>query len=398
MAQEKQKLSVVFAGDLSTRQISGRLDENSSRQILSAIQPHLAGADLRLVNLENPLFSGGEKIAVARQGPDLAGQAEDTVLLQAGAFDCVVLANNHLGDFGQPGVKKTLAALRRAGLAYVGGGKDLAEAHRPWLVTRKGIRLAVLAVAENEFGGAGEEKAGSAAFSLLGLKRSIQAARARADHVLVAFHGGHEYSPLPSPGTVERYRFIIDCGASAVVGMHPHCPQGWEIYRGCPIVYSTGNFLFHSSRQEADSSWYYGYLARLELGPDGLFCLEPVPYRFDPDCSTITPFTGKDKERMLAYLAMISGPIQDERLLADYFKGWCMISGVHYIKRLQFKDEYLSDPATAENKQFLFMRNVFTCEAHNELLTATLRLIEEGELELGRQMAEKIRLWQKMPL
>ena len=52
------------------------------------------------------------------------------------------------------------------------------------------------------------------------------------DYVIVVFHGGNEFNPLPSPDTVDRYRFVCDMGADTVIGGHTHCPQGYEIYEG----------------------------------------------------------------------------------------------------------------------------------------------------------------------
>ena len=42
----------------------------------------------------------------------------------------------------------------------------------------------------------------------------------------------------------ELARLLIDAGADAVVGSHPHVMQDTEAYRGKPIIYSLGNFVF----------------------------------------------------------------------------------------------------------------------------------------------------------
>lgn len=68
----------------------------------------------------------------------------------------------------------------------------------------------------------------------------IREYRAKADYIVTIMHCGNEYCPIPSPLTVERYRDLID----AVLGMHPHCMQGYERYHDGQIVYSTGNFFF----------------------------------------------------------------------------------------------------------------------------------------------------------
>lgn len=76
------------------------------------------------------------------------------------------------------------------------------------------------------------------------MRKSIEKEAEQTDYTIVIFHGGTEYNPFPSPEQKARYRELIDFGADAVIGMHPHCPQGYERYRNKIIVYSTGNFFF----------------------------------------------------------------------------------------------------------------------------------------------------------
>ena len=75
-------------------------------------------------------------------------------------------------------------------------------------------------------------------------------------------HDGIEYIDVPLPETIARYRDFIDYGADGVIGSHPHCPQGWEEYKGKPIFYSLGNFFFNSKDTtsfKADKPhWYEG--------------------------------------------------------------------------------------------------------------------------------------------
>lgn len=37
---------------------------------------------------------------------------------------------------------------------------------------------------------------------------------------------------------------MIDMGAAGIIGSHPHRLGGFEIYRGKPIIYSLGNWMF----------------------------------------------------------------------------------------------------------------------------------------------------------
>ena len=58
-------------------------------------------------------------------------------------LDAVGLANNHSGDFGREAFAEMLGHLQKAGLAQAGGGLNLAQAHAPWTVERRGLRIAL---------------------------------------------------------------------------------------------------------------------------------------------------------------------------------------------------------------------------------------------------------------
>ena len=82
-------------------------------------------------------------------------------------------------------------------------------------------------------------------------------------------HNGIEYIDVPLPETIARYRDFVDYGADGVIGSHPHCPQGWEEYKGKPIFYSLGNFFFNSKDTDQFRAnkphWYEGLCVKMEL-------------------------------------------------------------------------------------------------------------------------------------
>jgi hypothetical protein len=84
------------------------------------------------------------------------------------------------------------------------------------------------------------------------LEADIRALREHADRIVVTFHWGVPYEREPSSEDRAKARFAVDCGADAVVGHHPHIVQPFEIYRGCPIFYSVGNFAFGSGNSRAE--------------------------------------------------------------------------------------------------------------------------------------------------
>ncbi|HNC00055.1 MAG TPA: CapA family protein, partial [Leptospiraceae bacterium] len=58
-----------------------------------------------------------------------------------------------------------------------------------------------------------------------------------------------EYSPEPTKEQIKQGHELINSGFTAIIGHHPHIPQGIEKYKNGIIIYSLGNFLFGSRNQ-----------------------------------------------------------------------------------------------------------------------------------------------------
>jgi poly-gamma-glutamate synthesis protein (capsule biosynthesis protein) len=394
----KTKLTVAVAGDFAARDMVEKIDAPYSVKTLSLMRPILDALDIRLINLENAVISDG--FPINKSGPNLKMEPKNLSFLIEGNFNCAILANNHVGDFGDQGVFSTLRCLDENKIPHAGAGRNIAESYLPWYCGTEAGKLALVAVCENEFGTAGNTSPGTAGFSMNRVFCAVKEAKQNADFVLLVMHGGNEHNPLPAPYTVERYRLFVEFGVDAVIGMHPHCMQGYEYFKGVPVVYSTGNFFFHNSgAQNNDDPWYYGYLPILTFEKGRQAHLELCPYRFDPPCTLIKPFEGEEKKKVLDYIDKISSPLADFSLIEKYFKGWTLIGGVNYSKGLTSWDVQF-----AEEKEFpaghaiYHVRNNFTCEAHNGLLTWLFKTIEAGEIDLAKEMEQEIRKLQRMPV
>lgn len=390
-------MKIIFAGDISTHHalhVSGAAAEAA----LAEIRPVLEKADYRLVNQENILAKEGVGYAIAKSGPNLRGEPENVDLLKAGGFDCAVLANNHFGDFHFDGVKATIDTLDKAGFAHIGGGMNLDEAYASVIYEKDGLRVSFIAVCENEFGGATKTTPGAAAYDLRLLADRIAEEKEKADLVIVIFHGGNEYNPLPAPRARDRYRLILDLGADALIGGHTHCMQGYEFYKGKPIVYSLGNFFFPWPNTKPESGWNFGYMVEMTLEKGKQAALAMHPYRLT-DHFTLQLLTGEDKEKVLAYIEKISAPIADMDELHKYFDAWCLGSGVAYAKHLSYTADYEKSGHDYETLQKISpVRNLFTCESHNYLLTNLLRMEHENRFDEAKAYQEKLAALQKMPL
>jgi len=172
-------------------------------------------------------------------------------LLKEAGFTILSLANNHSMDYGPVGLGDTLAALDEAGLEYCGAGPDLGKARAPRFLELNGRRVAFIAYSEiAPLGSKATATSPGIAWIAYPPSRSEvvgsirNARKAGADLVIVSLHWGLENSTAVEPYQRTFARHLIDSGADAIIGHHPHVLRAVESYRGKTIAYSLGNYLF----------------------------------------------------------------------------------------------------------------------------------------------------------
>jgi poly-gamma-glutamate synthesis protein (capsule biosynthesis protein) len=262
---------LVAAGDWFAL---GRIPEEiRMRPETASVFEILRGADIALVNQEAPLTRRGlraEKQNTLRADP---AQVED--LLEAGV-DVACLANNHMLDYGADGLADTLALLAERGIRQVGAGLTLEAARAAAVLQGPGGRVGFLAFASTLPQGfaASAERPGiapihvTAAFvvenplvmeqpgtpppiltfplslDLDATCAAVRALKAEADYVVVSAHWGVAGQDAIMDYEREVGRALMDAGCDLILGHHPHRLHGIEFYRGKPILYSLGNFVF----------------------------------------------------------------------------------------------------------------------------------------------------------
>jgi poly-gamma-glutamate synthesis protein (capsule biosynthesis protein) len=189
--------------------------------------------------------------------------------------DVVSLCNNHIMDYGEDGLRSTIAALKEAGIAYFGAGDDLDEADRPHYFVKNGVQIGVYAVCEHEFSVATERTAGANPLNLIELGDRIRDIRSNCDRLIVLYHGGREHYPYPSPNVQSACRKMAECGASLVLCQHSHCVGCYEKWENATIVYGQGNFIFDVTDGEA--CFDTGLLVRYSIGNFGADKVSFVP-------------------------------------------------------------------------------------------------------------------------
>ena len=388
-SESADTVSIVITGDVCPwHDAVDPVKNGKSGGILKDIQPFLDDADLSIIQWETPLTD--DDTPIDKSGPNLKCPPECIDFVKAGGFDAALLANNHTGDIGTAPVMQTIDLLESNGISTVGAGKDIEEAVKPLFIEKNGFKIGIINVAEHEFGTAGKNKAGCAPLEPLDNIKVIKDVSGKADVTLVIIHGGNERNPIPSPRMVRTYRAFAGAGASAVINIHTHCPQGIELWNGVPIIYCPGNFFFPSPWLEFDAKnfWWTGYLPKLTFDRKGAFALEITPFTFSPSPYKIEPFAGQKKDNFCKYLAEISAVINDSDEVKKYFDAWCAMMGPGQVASIMNCD-------IKDIKQLMALRNHFTCEAHNELKTNYLRMLEEkrvGEAEKYIPKLEKLQI------
>jgi poly-gamma-glutamate synthesis protein (capsule biosynthesis protein) len=230
--------------------------------------------DLTVINLECPATE--MSAPVAKQFVFRCDPAALPVAKRFGV-DVANQSNNHAYDQGPDGLLDSLRQIRRAGLVPVGAGANDEQALRPAIFDVKGWRVAVVGIDEvidPEYQVAGPDKPGTAAghdFSLA--LQAIRNAASRSDLVVVMIHWGVELDTQPRGYQVEEARRMIDAGADVVFGGHSHRLQPMETYRGRPIFYSLGNFVWPHLSQEGSTSG----VAQVTVNPQGRFRARLLP-------------------------------------------------------------------------------------------------------------------------
>jgi len=340
----------------------------------------MAGLDLNIVNLESPVVSGPEPGKIFKTGPHLKTGSKIYDVLRLLNVDVLTLANNHILDYGEEGLRQTLESSAANGFKSVGAGMDLDRASEPLLLSFDCLKIAIVNFCENEWSTASKEKGGANPMDVVRNVRQIRMAREGADFVLAIIHGGHERYRLPSPRMVEQYRFYAESGADMVVGHHSHCFSGYEIHGETPIFYSLGNMLF---TYETDfEGWYSGLMIVADIGKGKKVSFEVESLWYDRSRSKLRLAEPEEEREMRGELEWLNAVVGDSEELEkswatyvdensgvlDAFSPFASLKGRYaraFFRRLRVNEFLLN------RKEYIGpILNRVRCEAHRDLVIA----------------------------
>lgn len=210
--------------------------------------------DARIINLETSITTSQEPWP--GKGIHYRMHPNNVPCLTAAGVDCCVLANNHVMDWGTPGLLETLDTLRDVGIQTAGAGRDSDEATAPAVLPiRPGNRVLVFAFGAASSGipkdwAAAAGRPGVSLTSNLAartVKRvadRVHAVKRDGDVVLASVHwGGNWGYDVARQERTFAHALIDRAGVDVVHGHSSHHPKGIEVYRNRPILYGCGDFL-----------------------------------------------------------------------------------------------------------------------------------------------------------
>jgi poly-gamma-glutamate synthesis protein (capsule biosynthesis protein) len=323
------EVTLLFGGDISLDSLDYSQLEGEGG-FFAEVEDYFQ-ADVSMVNLATPLATAATSLNEELHQKTRPDAVE---LLVESGIDIVNLTNSNLMQFGAEGLSETLTALDSKGLYRVGAGRNAMEARRPEILDVKGKRIAYLSYAMGGDNAAMDtnalkERAGAddktVAKELENFKRStafkdragfnaqnmpeivadLQAIRDDVDWIVVNFRWVEHLDEKPNFVQTNLARLAIDQGADVVVGYHPTVIQGGEIYKGRPIAYSLGDFVFKADQpiEDQDSA-----MLKVSL-QDEKMKVEFVPVRVRD--SRPKTLVGKEGEEVLQRIQQASAQFED---------------------------------------------------------------------------------------
>lgn len=251
---------VFFSGDI--------VNTSSYNPFISEeLQSIIKNQDFSVCNFEAPIEGFGEKIQKA--GPHISQKLDTIKYLKQAGFNLLLLANNHMYDYGETALAATIKEITNQDLNCVGAGLDYNTAYKALIKEINGIKIAFLNASEAQFGVLDEtinnQESGYAWINHYLFDELVISSKKIADVVIVCAHAGLEDYPIPMDDWRKRYKRLCDLGADCIIGSHPHVPQGYEIYNNKPIFYSLGNFYFDNLSFKESPDFAYSVILDISI-------------------------------------------------------------------------------------------------------------------------------------
>lgn len=370
-------MQILIAGDLVPTQ--SNIDLFREAAINALLGEELLSiwnsADIRIFNLEVPLTDMENQIA--KCGPNINAPTSNVNGIKALNPSLITLANNHILDQGEQGLKSTQCILNKNYIPFVGVGNNLSESSKPYIIKMDGLKIGIYACAEHEFSIASNNNPGVNPFDPLESPDHIYKLKGECDYVIVLYHGGKEHYCYPSPYLQKVCRKMVQKGADVVICQHSHCIGCYEEYEGSTIVYGQGNFIFDYSESEY---WQTSLLVKIEIKDE--FNIEYIPFVKKENVARLAE--DQVSKEILENFHRRSDEILQAGFIEKEYRKFAEENIENYLRSLSGFGKWLNRidrrllngtlmKRKYNKKQLIKLQNYVECEAHRELLIEGLR-------------------------
>ena len=295
-----EDFTMFFTGDVMLQYCRGVYAEKGINGLITPyLQQEMVNADMTVINNEFPFSTRGTK-APDKQYTFRVEPSYVSALVDMGV-DVASLANNHALDFGQDALLDTFNTLDNAGIPYVGAGETKERAEEAIFVEAGGRKVGVLSASRVipvvEWNITTRQPGLFCTYDSSRLVQRIKEIESQCDYVVVFVHWGIERKAYPEEYQRNLAKQYIDAGADLVVGNHSHVPQGIEYYKGVPIVYCLGNYIFNPNMTDT-------YALKAVWDVEGNTSLQVIPV--DTRNYLTGELTGNEAQAFYDYLEGIS--------------------------------------------------------------------------------------------
>lgn len=293
-------VTMFFTGDVMIQRCTDIYDAQGINGIISEyIEQEMVSADMTMINNEFPFSNRGsqhpDKQFTFRVDPKYVSMLQDM------GVDVASLANNHALDFGTEALLDSFTTLEEAGIPYVGAGETKERAEEAIFVEAGGRTIGVLSASRVipvvEWNIETRQPGLFCTYDSTRLVQRIKEVEQQCDYVVVFVHWGIERKALPEEYQHNLAKQYIDAGADLVIGNHAHVPQGIEYYKGVPIVYCMGNFIFNPDMVDT-------YALKAVWDAEGNTSLQVIPV--DTENYYTSELEGEEAQAFYDYLEGIS--------------------------------------------------------------------------------------------
>ncbi|MDO7245519.1 CapA family protein [Acinetobacter pittii] len=248
------------------------------------IKTFLGEHDLNIANFEAVFSLENQSPLVHKKPFILKADAEQTLAAFKNIhLNHVVLANNHLKDYGGRGLTYTLQQLDQANISYIGAGVNQKDAHNYFELSFENKRYAIFngywhrdtSYLDYDFYALGH-KSGVACLNGVLLEQIGRYRLTHPEHkIIVICHWGVDFKPITKEQS-KLATILAQAGADLIIGHGAHTIQPVQIINQKPVVFGIGNAVFNSNGEyEKHNALPFGCIARLDLSKD-LLRLYPI--------------------------------------------------------------------------------------------------------------------------